>query len=70
MRIKNKWEEDLEKQHYLDTWLIEFIENLLLAQRKEIGREFKKWFYGDTELIEEAIERITGVRVELLKKIK
>ncbi len=32
---------------------------------KEIGQEFKKWFYSDDlkEPIEDAIERITGIKI-------
>ena len=33
-------------------------------QKQEIGKQFVKWYLGDeNELIEDAIERITGVKV-------
>ena len=42
----------------------DFIRDLLAQQKKEIGKEFKKWFHSkNAEDIEDAIERITGVKV-------
>ena len=38
-------------------------ENQKKELRKEMGEEFKKWFLKGTEMVEDAIERITGVKV-------
>lgn len=53
--------------------MVDFIKLKLIEQKKEtrqetikkIGQEFKKWFYSDDlkEPIEDAIERITGIKI-------
>jgi len=53
-----EWDEDLAEE------IKQFISTLLENQKKEIGNEFKDWFNNSQgEMIEEAIERITNVKV-------
>lgn len=42
---------------------IRYWQDILDQQKKEIGEEFKKWFLKGTEMVEDAIERITNVKV-------
>jgi hypothetical protein len=39
------------------------LDKLIREERKDIGLEFKKWYKGGTEDIEDAIYRITNIKV-------
>lgn len=61
------WSKDLRN------WYVAEIIDLVVYNRKmeieEVGKEFWKWFYdAKYEVIEEAIERITGVTDPKIKK--
>lgn len=67
---KKDWEKRFDKKFVLDMVLYNwhpvkhFISTLLEQQKKEIGKEFKKWFLNSAnEPIEDAIERILKVKV-------
>lgn len=64
MDAENKFDSMLVKMiTTLPEYDINLIKQFIDQQKKEIGKEFKKWILKGTEDAEDAIFRITGVKI-------